>query len=66
MNNTGIEIGFANIYKPFVEALAKKLDGKKLEAGDLDFPSVGAGLSGVRFINRCVESNKNGSTWVDM
>lgn len=62
----GVYEAFANIYKPFVEALTKKLDGKKLEAGDLDFPSVGAGLSGVRFVNRCVESNKNGSTWVDM
>ena len=62
----GVYEAFANIYLPFVTALAKHLRGEKLEASDLDFPSVDQGLDGVRFINRCVQSSKQGALWVEM
>ena len=62
----GVYEAFANIYKSYVEALAKRLDGKRLVEEDLDFPSVSEGLDGVRFIDRCVQSSKEGSLWVDM
>jgi predicted dehydrogenase len=56
---------FANIYKTFTGALAKKLAGSPLAEGDLDYPSVEDGISGVRFIGRCVESSNRGAAWVD-
>jgi predicted dehydrogenase len=56
---------FANIYKTFTAALAKKKAGGALSAQDLDFPGVADGLDGVRFIGRCVESSQKGAVWVD-
>jgi len=52
---------FANIYRTFTAALAKKKRGAALDAGDLDFPGVEEGISGVRFVHRCVESSSRGS-----
>jgi predicted dehydrogenase len=57
---------FANIYRTFTGALAKKKAGKPLEADDLDFPGVEAGLAGVRFVGKCVESARAGATWVGL
>jgi predicted dehydrogenase len=54
-----------NIYKTFITALAKQKAGKKLTENDLDFPSVEAGIDGVKFIGKCVESSKKGAVWVD-
>jgi predicted dehydrogenase len=56
---------FANIYRTYTAALAKKRAGGTLGAQDLDFPSVEDGLDGVRFIGRCVESSQKGAVWVD-
>jgi len=56
---------FANIYRTFTGALARKKAGAALTERDLDFPNVEDGLSGVRFIGRCVESSKQGAVWVD-
>lgn len=56
---------FANIYRTFTAALAKKRAGQALAPADLDFPGVEDGISGVRFIGRCVESSSKGSAWVD-
>jgi predicted dehydrogenase len=56
---------FANIYRTFAAALAKKKAGAALSTADLDFPGVEDGLSGVRFIDRCVESSKKGPAWVE-
>jgi predicted dehydrogenase len=56
---------FANIYRTFTAALAKKKAGVTLNAEDLDFPSTEDGISGVRFIGKCVESSQKGAVWVD-
>jgi predicted dehydrogenase len=56
---------FANIYKAFTAALARKKGGADLSTADLDFPGVEEGLSGVRFIDRCVESSRKGPAWVE-
>lgn len=55
---------FANIYTAFSNALLKKKAGAELTEEDLDFPGAAAGVDGVKFINRCVESAKQGSIWV--
>ncbi|WP_332447287.1 Gfo/Idh/MocA family protein [Sphaerochaeta sp.] len=62
----GLFEAFANVYKPFILALGKHLANQKLEASDLDFPGVAMGLEGVRFINRCVQSSKQGAVWVTL
>jgi predicted dehydrogenase len=56
---------FANIYKTFTAALAKKVAGSPLAEADLDFPGVEDGISGVRFIGKAVESSNRGAAWVD-
>lgn len=55
---------FANTYRKFNSALLKLKEGRELTPEDLDFPDVKAGLQGVKFIHRCVESSKQGSVWV--
>jgi len=56
---------FANIYSTFCDALGKKLAGESLTAEEMDFQGVAEGVQGVRFIEKCVESSKNGVIWVD-
>jgi predicted dehydrogenase len=57
---------FANIYSTFITALGKKLRGEYLSADDLDFPGVEAGVQGVRYIEKCVESSSKGAVWVNL
>jgi predicted dehydrogenase len=56
---------FANIYSTFCDALGKKLAGESLTSEEMDFPGVDEGVQGVKFIEKCVESSKNGATWVN-
>lgn len=62
----GYPEAFANIYRSFCDALLKKSRGERLANADLDFPSLAEGASGVRFIERCVESSTGGAVWVEM
>jgi predicted dehydrogenase len=55
----------ANLYKTYIKALVKQREGKTLSEEDLDFPGVEAGLDGVRFIGKCVESSDKGAVWVN-
>ncbi|HHW71716.1 MAG TPA: Gfo/Idh/MocA family oxidoreductase [Firmicutes bacterium] len=55
---------FANFYAKFNSALLKRKQGLPLTEEDLDFPDVKAGLRGVKFVSRCVESSKQGSVWL--
>lgn len=56
---------FANLYKTFITALAKRKAGEELTQDDLDFPTAEDGAQGVRFIGKCVESSQKGAVWVD-
>lgn len=62
----GVFEAFANIYRAFITALSKKLAGESPEVADLDFPSIDAGIAGVRFIIHCVQSSQNDSAWVSI
>jgi predicted dehydrogenase len=57
---------FANIYVSFITSLAKTKSGEETTIKDRDFPGIEAGLEGVRFIEKCVESSERGAVWVDM
>jgi predicted dehydrogenase len=56
---------FANIYNTYLTALGKRKSGQALRGNDLDFPSIGDGIRGVRFIEKCVESSQKGAVWVE-
>jgi predicted dehydrogenase len=55
---------FANVYKTYAAALARKKAGAALSEKELDFPKAEDGVSGVRFIGKCVESSSQGAAWV--
>jgi len=56
---------FASIYSKFASAMLKKKSGEVLLDSDLDFPSVEAGIDGVKFIINCVRSSNENSAWID-
>ena len=56
---------FANIYKTFIAALSKRKAGGALTEADMDFPGAEDGVSGVRFIGKCVDSSQKGAVWLD-
>jgi hypothetical protein len=60
----GLYEAFANVYLSFANALWKKKSGQPLSEEDLEFPDVRDGVRGVRFIDKCVESSRNGAVWV--
>lgn len=55
---------FANIYKAFSNHLLKKLNGENPDDFDTDYPNIYDGIQGVRFVDLCVESSRDGSRWV--
>jgi predicted dehydrogenase len=59
----GFYEAFANIYKMVIADIRRVQAGQKPVGG---YPSVYDGLRGVRFVNKVIESSKNGSVWVDM
>jgi predicted dehydrogenase len=54
---------FANLYRNFACALRCKLEGKKVPAEFLDFPTVGDGVRGMAFIETVVKSSKSARKW---
>ena len=62
----GVYEAFANIYRAWIGALLKKVNGQPFAEGDCDFPTVEDGLNGVKFIHACVESSKRDAAWVEV
>lgn len=62
----GLYEAFANIYKCYISTILKKVNGEEPTEGDLDFPTVDDGISGVKFIHACVESSNNNAAWVEI
>lgn len=60
----GLFEAFGNIYRSFCEVLTARKEGRTPES--FTYPTVEDGVIGVRFVNACVESNRNGSIWVDI
>ena len=40
-------------------------DRSVLTPEEMDFPGVDEGVQGVKFIEKCVESSKNGAIWIN-
>lgn len=62
----GLYEAFANIYKVWIDANLKKLNGQEFGEYDDDYPSIDDGISGVKFVHACLASNKTGGNWVDV
>jgi len=60
----GLHEAFANIYSDFIDALAKKKAGEKVDEAKAGYPTIDMGIEGVKFVNKCVESMDKGSVWV--
>jgi predicted dehydrogenase len=62
----GLYVAFGNVYKTYINAILKKINGEILTESDLDFPSVSDGVDGVKFIHSVINSNNNNSTWTEI
>ena len=56
---------FANIYRSFIDSLTLLKKGTAVPPCAIGYPRTEAGIQGVRFIHRCVESSRQGSVWID-
>ncbi len=61
-HNEGFFESWANLYSRFAQVMAAKNEGRDI---DLWYPNVDDGISGISFIEACVESSDNGAIWVD-
>lgn len=57
---------FANVYRAYIGAVIKRINGEELKEADIDFPTVHDGVAGVRFIAATIKSNKEGNGWVNI
>ena len=56
---------FANIYRNFAKCLQAQIGGTEVEPIYQDFPTVEDGVRGMQFIEKVVESSKQGATWLE-
>lgn len=56
---------FANVYLGAAEAILARQEGRALEPGEGDFPTVLDGARGVHFIEKTVESAASDRKWTD-
>lgn len=54
-----------NLYRGFAECIRAKQEGT-FDPGMADYPTVSQGVEGLAFVEACLESNKNGNTWVEL
>lgn len=61
----GLFESWSNLYQRYGIAINAMIRGEKETVDKTWFPDIHAGLEGVRFIENCVRSADNGSSWVD-
>lgn len=54
-----------NLYRSLMECVEAKAKGAFTE-DMIDFPTVSEGAEGIRFVEACIQSAKNGNVWVEM
>jgi predicted dehydrogenase len=57
--------GFAQLYNDFADQITAHLKGTKANPLALQAPGIKEGVDGVRFIERAVESSRNGGGWIN-
>ncbi|MFV0528120.1 MAG: Gfo/Idh/MocA family protein [Lachnospiraceae bacterium] len=60
----GLVFAVANHYHAFIEAIGQICEGKADAAQVFDFPTVGDGAKGVRFVHAVVASSNQGNVWM--
>lgn len=65
LHTEGLAESWANIYLKFAIAINARQRGDQQTLDTLIYPDIDAGLEGVRWIENCVRSADNGSTWVN-
>lgn len=65
LHEEGLSESWANIYLKFARAIDAKNRGDEEFLKTFVYPDINAGLEGVRWIENCVRSANNGSSWVD-
>lgn len=63
-HHEGYYEAFGNIYRSYAEVLMAKMDGR--EAESYTFPTIDDGVMGMRFVEACVESQKNSNIWIEL
>ena len=58
----GLFEAWSNLYSRFAVAIEKCDKGEEI---DFWYPGVHAGVLGVKWVDKCVESADNGASWVD-
>jgi predicted dehydrogenase len=61
----GFHEAFANLYADAADAIAARRTGTKPDPLALDFPTVGDGARGLKFVEAAVASQRNGGCWTD-
>jgi predicted dehydrogenase len=64
LHTEGLTESWANIYLKFAIAIDAKNRGDEAALASLVYPGIDAGLEGVRWLENCVRSADNGSSWV--
>jgi predicted dehydrogenase len=57
---------FANHYRNFALCVKKRMENKKPKEEWLDFPGVDAGVRGMLFIEKVIESGKSNEKWISL
>ena len=65
LHTEGLAESWANIYLKFAIAISAQQRGDAATLRELVYPDINAGLEGVRWLENCVRSADNGSTWVN-
>ncbi|MFC0138725.1 Gfo/Idh/MocA family protein [Erwinia mallotivora] len=65
LHTEGLAESWANIYLKFAIAIAARQRGDEETLSNLIYPDIDAGIEGVRWIENCVRSADNGSSWVN-
>ena len=62
----GYHEAYANLYADFTRAIWQKIEGQDVDEADVDYPTLEMGIDGVRFIESCVASSRQGAVWIDV
>jgi predicted dehydrogenase len=62
----GYFVAFANLYAMFTRALERKKGGEKVDERAAGYPTLDDGIQGVIFVEKCVESMRQGNIWIAM
>ena len=64
LHTEGLGDSWANIYLKIAMAIDAKNRGDEEALKKINYPDINAGIDGIRWITKCVESADKGGVWV--